>query len=114
MTNITQALHWRYATKQFDATKKLSEETVQSLKESIRLSPSSYGLQPYKIIDVTTPEIREKLTAASYGQTQVKDASHLFVFAVQTDITEAHVDQLSVHMQRFETYQWSLLLDMQP
>lgn len=93
MTNITQALAWRYATKQFDATKKISTETIQTLKESIRLSPSSYGLQPYKIIEVSNPEIREKLTVAAYGQTQVSEASHLFVFAANTDITEAHVDE---------------------
>lgn len=93
MTNITQALHWRYATKKFDAKKKLPADTIATLKESIRLSPSSYGLQPYRIIDVSTPEIREKLKAASYGQTQVTDASHLFVFAANTDITEAHVDE---------------------
>ena len=98
MTNITQALAWRYATKQFDATKKISTETIQTLKESIRLSPSSYGLQPYKIIEVSNPEIREKLTVAAYGQTQVSEASHLFVFAANTDITEAHVDEfISAH-----------------
>lgn len=93
MKNITQALTWRYATKKFDTTKKLSEDTLHTLKESIRLSPSSYGLQPYAIIEVTTPELREKLKVSSYGQTQVTDASHLFVFAAQTDVTEAHVDE---------------------
>lgn len=92
MTNITQALEWRYATKQFDATKQLSDDTLASLKESIRLAPSSFGLQPYTLIDVVTPEIRQKLTAAAYGQTQVTDASHFFVFAVPTDITDADVD----------------------
>lgn len=92
MTNITNALAWRYATKKFDATKKLSEETVQKLKESVRLSPSSYGLQPFTVIDVQSPELREKLKAASYGQTQLTDASHVFIFAVPTDITDKDVD----------------------
>ncbi len=92
MTNITQALHWRYATKQFDTTKKLSDDTVNALKESIQMSPSSFGLQPYKILNVTNPEIREKLKAAAWGQTQLTDASHLFVFAVPADITDTDVD----------------------
>ncbi len=93
MTNFIKALEWRYATKQFDATKKIDSETIQTLKESIRLSPSSYGLQPYTIIDVSTPEIREKLKVAAYGQTQLTDASHLLIFAASTDVTEAHVDE---------------------
>lgn len=93
MTNITQALAWRYATKKFDATKKLTPDTVHILKESIRLAPSSYGLQPFAVIDVQSQEIREKLKAAAYGQTQVADASHFLVFAANTDVTEAHVDE---------------------
>lgn len=92
MQNITNALAWRYATKKFDATKKITGETIHLLKESIRLSPSSFGLQPYTVVDVQSSEIREKLKAAAYGQTQLTDASHLFVFAVPTDITEADVD----------------------
>ncbi|MES2985824.1 MAG: NAD(P)H-dependent oxidoreductase [Patescibacteria group bacterium] len=98
MTNITKALHWRYATKKFDLSKKISPETLTDLKESIRLAPSSYGLQPYTIIDVSIPEIREKLKDAAYGQTQLTDASHLFVFAVPTDMNEAHADEfISAH-----------------
>lgn len=93
MTNITQALAWRYATKKFDATKKLTPDTVHILKESIRLAPSSYGLQPFAVIDVQSPEIREKLKAAAYGQTQVADASHFLIFAANTDVTEEHVDE---------------------
>lgn len=93
MKNITQALEWRYATKQYDTSKKISDEQLQILKESVRLSPSSFGLQPYKVIDITNPEIREKLKAASWGQSQITDASHLFVFTVPTDVTEASVDE---------------------
>lgn len=93
MQHITQALDWRYATKQFDTTKKIPAETLTVLKESIRMAPSSYGLQPFTVIDISTPEIREKLKIAGYGQTQITDASHLFIFAASTDVTEAHVDQ---------------------
>ncbi|MES2622967.1 MAG: nitroreductase family protein [Patescibacteria group bacterium] len=92
MTNITKALQWRYATKQFDATKKISDETLQTLKESIQLSPSSFGLQPYTVIDVVTPEHRAALRAAGWDQAQFTDASHLFVFAVPTSITDADTD----------------------
>lgn len=92
MKNILDALHWRYATKSYDSSKKLSPDHINFLIESIRLSPSSFGLQPYKIIHVTNPEIREKLKLASWGQSQITDASELLIFAVPTNLNDAHVD----------------------
>lgn len=92
MTQINDSLNWRYATKAYDANKKLTEDQVNTLIESIRLSPSSYGLQPYKVIGVETPEIREKLKAAAWNQTQITDASQLLVFTVPTNLSDQHVD----------------------
>lgn len=92
MKDIHEALHWRYATKSYDTSKKLSEEQLEKLIESVQLSPSSFGLQPYTIIHVTNPEIREKLKAASWNQSQLTDASDIFVFAVPTNLNENHVD----------------------
>lgn len=93
MSNIIENQNWRYATKQFDATKKISETDLNTLKEAVRLSASSYGLQPYKIIVVENPELREKLKGAAYGQTQITDASHLFVFANDLSLNAETVDQ---------------------
>lgn len=81
MSTLLENLNWRYATKKFDATKKISEADLNTLKEAVRLAASSYGLQPYKVVIVENPELREQLKAAAYGQTQVTDASHLFIFA---------------------------------
>ncbi len=92
MINTLEALNWRYATKAYDSSKKLTEEQINNLLEVIRLSPSSYGLQPYKVIHVKTAEIREKLKAASWGQTQITDASDLLVFAVPTNLSDVDVD----------------------
>jgi nitroreductase/dihydropteridine reductase len=96
MQTITEALNWRYATKKFDSTSKLTDEQVQQLKEAANLTASSYGLQPYRIIDVRTPAIREQLKAAAYGQQQITEASHLFVFAAYKDLTEQHIDEFLV------------------
>ncbi len=93
MGNIHDALQWRYATKQFDTTKKLTDEQISELLEDVRLSPSSFGLQPWKLIAITNPEVRLKLRAAAWGQPQVTDASHLIVFAAKTNLTEASVDE---------------------
>jgi nitroreductase len=92
MKNILDALHWRYATKAYDSTQKVSSEQLEQLLEVVRLSPSSFGLQPYKVIHVTNPELREKLKAASWGQAQITDASELLVFAVPTNLNDASVD----------------------
>ncbi|OCB70095.1 NAD(P)H-dependent oxidoreductase [Flavobacterium piscis] len=81
MSTLLDNLNWRYATKKFDATKKISSEDLNTLKEAVRLAASSYGLQPYKVVIVENPEIREQLKAAAYGQTQITDASQLFIFA---------------------------------
>ncbi len=89
---ILAALHWRYATKRFDAAKKLSDDEWNKLEAALVLAPSSYGLQPYRFIVVNDPALREQLQAAAYGQSQVTDSSHLVVFAARTDITEQDVE----------------------
>jgi nitroreductase len=81
MSTLLENLNWRYATKKFDATKKISATDLNTLKEAVRLAASSYGLQPYKVVIVENPELREQLKAAAYGQTQITDASQLFIFA---------------------------------
>ena len=92
MTSFIENQNWRYATKKFDTTKKVSPQDLETLKEAIRLSSSSYGLQLYKIILVENTTIREKLQPASWGQTQFVDASHLIVFANQTHIGNPEID----------------------
>ncbi len=85
-------LNWRYATKQYDATKKLTEEQVAQLQEAIRLAPTSYGLQPFKVLVIENPEVRAKLREQSWGQPQITDASHLFVFVAQNTMEPEHID----------------------
>jgi nitroreductase len=86
------SLEWRYATKAFD-TRKLPDATWAALEESLRLTPSSYGLQPWKFIVVNDPALRAKLRPVSWNQSQVTDASHLVVFARRTEVTETDVNE---------------------
>ena len=95
MSTFLENQNWRYATKKFDATKKITDADIAFLKEAIRLSTSSYGLQPYRVFIVENPELRAKLVAASYGQAQVADASHLLVFANELNFGAAGIDQLA-------------------
>lgn len=92
MHNYIESLNWRYATKKFDSAKKVSQENINIIKEATQLSVSSYGLQPYEIYEISNPKVREELKAASYNQSQITDASHLFVFAHKTGFGEELVD----------------------
>lgn len=81
MNSYLESLNWRYATKKFDRERKISEKDLELLVEATRLSASSFGLQPYHVFVITDPEIRRALKEVSWGQSQITDASHLFVFA---------------------------------
>lgn len=92
MNKILEHRTWRYATKKFDSTKKISPDKMSLLLEATRLSASSYGLQPYHVFVITDSQIREKLKPVSWGQSQITDASHLIVFAHQTNFAGELVD----------------------
>jgi nitroreductase len=90
---VVSALNWRYATKKFDAEKKIPADIWSALEQALVLAPSSFGLQPWKFIVVQDPALRQKLAAASWGQTQPVDCSHYVVFAHRTDFSAADVDR---------------------
>ncbi|WOK07341.1 NAD(P)H-dependent oxidoreductase [Imperialibacter roseus] len=90
--NLIDKLNWRYATKIFDPHKKVSGHDLAFLKEAIRLSVSSYGLQLYKVLIIENDDIREELRKASWNQSQITDASHLFVFCNYIRNYDQHVD----------------------
>jgi nitroreductase len=89
---LLKALEWRYATKRFDANKKLSTEVWNALERALILTPTSFGLQPYRFIVLTDFEKRAELLAHSWNQHQVVDCSHYVVLAARIKITEADVD----------------------
>ncbi|MFM6061582.1 MAG: NAD(P)H-dependent oxidoreductase, partial [Microcystis panniformis] len=93
LQEILEKLQWRYAVKKFDPSKKISEADWFVLEESLRLAPSSYGLQPWKFIVVQDPKIRAALTPVSWNQTQVEDCSHYVVLATLTKIEVAYVEK---------------------
>lgn len=90
---IKEALEWRYATKKYDSTKKITHEDWETLKSSLQFAPSAYGVQPWKFLVIENPEVREKLKAASWNQTQVTDASHYVVFLYKTEVDVPFIDQ---------------------
>lgn len=99
---VLKQLEWRYATKQFDPTKKIPEDVWKVLEQSLVLSPSSFGLQPWKFFVIRNPDIRNQLLEHSWGQKQVVDASHLVVMAIKKDVSTEYVDS---YLQRMSEVQ---------
>ncbi len=96
---LTQQLKWRYATKKFDATKRIDPPTWAALEESLVLSPSSFGLQPWKFLVITDPALKAKLRPVSWNQAQIEDCSHLVVLLARKDLglpeIERFVDRIA-------------------
>ncbi len=87
---LLDQLNWRYATKRFDATKKIPDADWITLEKALVLTPSSYGLQPWKFFVITNPEIKAKLQPHSWNQAQVTECSHYVVFAIMKNMGAAH------------------------
>ncbi|NJN72158.1 MAG: NAD(P)H-dependent oxidoreductase [Limnothrix sp. RL_2_0] len=92
MAQIIDDLNWRYATKTFDPEKKVSKEDLEILLEALRLTPSSFGLQPWGFVVVETQEILDQLVPVSWNQQQVAQASQTFVLCRKESVDEAYVD----------------------
>jgi nitroreductase len=85
-------LNWRYATKKYDATKKVAEEDVEKIVEAARLAPTSSGLQQFRVIVVSDQALKEKVVPVAMGQEIVADCSHLLVFAAWDKYTDERID----------------------
>ncbi len=100
MSSFNENLQWRYATKKFDATRKVPDSDLADLLESLRLSASSYGLQPWTFLVVTDPSVRETLKAAAWNQSQIADASHLIVLCAKRDMDSEYIRAMVAAMEK--------------
>jgi len=89
---LVENLNWRYAVKRMNGAK-VPQAKLDTILEATRLSASSAGLQPYKIIVVEDEEVRKQLQPAAYNQPQIVEASHLLIFAAYENVTAKHVDE---------------------
>jgi nitroreductase len=90
---VVELFKWRYATKTFDPSRKISDADWKAIEECLVLTPSSFGLQPWKFFVVDNAETRQALLANSWNQVQVVDASHLVVLAIKTEVNDGDVDR---------------------
>ena len=92
--NLLELLRWRYATKKMDPSRVVAQDKIDRIVEAARLAPTSSGLQPFEIIAVTNREVRERIRAIAWNQSQVTDCSHLLVFAAWDTYTAARIDRM--------------------
>ena len=122
MSDLLQKLQWRYATKKMNPAKRVPEEKVERILEAVRLTATSSGLQPYEVVVVTNPELREQIKPHAWGQAQVTDCSHLLVFAAWDNYTPERINMMFdlVNEQRgfknegWEAYRQKLLAAYPP
>ena len=88
--SLIEALNWRYATKKMNG-EPVAQEKVDQIIAAARLAPTSSGLQPFNVIVVSNPELKEKIKAVAYGQQQITDASHVLIFAAWDNYTEERI-----------------------
>lgn len=97
--SLIEKLQWRSAIKNFDNTKKISPEKINELLDAVQLSPSSAGLQPYRVLVVEDADTRAKLLGHAYNQAQITDASAVIVFAAETqvdaDLVKKYIDLIA-------------------
>lgn len=89
--DLLKALSWRYATKSFNPEVSISKAQIDRIVEAFNLTATSFGLQPVKLFVVKDKTIKEQLTQASWGQNQVRTASHVLVFCIKTEITPEYI-----------------------
>jgi nitroreductase len=102
---LLTALRWRYATKRFDPARHIAAATWDALEESLVLTPSSFGLQPWKFMVIKDPGVRANLAAESWNQPQVTEASHLVVLTARTDLDAKDVDSWLTRMAEIQSTQ---------
>ncbi len=95
---ILDALQWRYATKKYDASKKVDEALVAQILKAAHMAPSSSGLQPYAVVVISNQELKEKLVSVAFNQQQIADCSHLLVFAAWDNYTAERIDAVYDHI----------------
>lgn len=92
--SLLDTLQWRYATKKFDPEKKVDQKLVDQIIEAARLAPTSSGLQPFKVIEITNRELKENIVPVAMNQQQIADCSHLLVFAAWDNYTAGRIDNI--------------------
>lgn len=105
-------LKWRYATKKYDSSKKVSQEDVDKIVEAARMAPTSSGLQQFRVLVISNQQLKEKIVPIAMDQQNIAECSHLLVFVAWDKYTEERInaaydyttDERGLPRGRFSSY----------
>ncbi|MDD5717369.1 MAG: NAD(P)H-dependent oxidoreductase [Sulfuricurvum sp.] len=89
MSEFLKAMAFRHACKRFDAAKAIPAEAFESLLEVARTSPSSFGMEPWRLIVVRNPNLRKALKSSCWNQNQITEASELVIFTTDNNVVRS-------------------------
>ncbi len=90
---LLEKLKWRYATKAMNG-QEVPQNKIDEIIEAARLAPTSSGLQPFEIIEITDSEIKDKIKKIGWDQSVITDCSHLLVFAAWDNYTANRINAM--------------------
>ncbi len=88
---LLEDLQWRYATKKMNGTS-VDQEKIDQIIEAARLAPTSSGLQPFRVIEISSAELKAQILPIAFGQSQIVDSSHLLVFAAYDEYSPERIE----------------------
>lgn len=97
MTTFLSQLDWRHAARAFDTKKPVSEADLKKVLLAIRMAPTSFGLQPFRVVVVSDPVMKEKIRGIGWNQPQYSTAAYVLAFVARTDL-DARIPGL-IHLQ---------------
>lgn len=100
MNEVLKALQFRHACKAFDTDKNIPADTLQDILECARLSPSSFGMEPWKFLVISNTELRQKIRSACWNQPQITESSHIIIILEKKDVTKPGTDYVQKQFRR--------------
>ena len=89
--NLIETLNWRYATKRM-TDRKVSQDDLNAILEAVRLTPTAYGLQPFKVIVTENKELLHKIHKQVCPQIVIEQCSHLLIFKAFKKFSDEYVE----------------------
>lgn len=100
MNPVIQALKFRHACKKFDPQKKISQSDVETILAAAHLSPTSFGLEAWKILIIKSDDVKKRLRPACWDQAQVTDSSHVLVILAKPCLASPDSDYIIKNLKR--------------
>lgn len=92
--SLIEDLKWRHAVKAYNPDKKVAPEDIEKIVEAARMAPTSSGLQPFKVIVVSSPDLKNKLAEGALNPDCMRECSHIIIFAAWDRYTEERIDHI--------------------